>query len=75
MYHVDGVNPGSLADKAGIKAGEAIVRINGEEVTDGLMYGYLVCQRELRISVCDSDKDVNGKGIRDVKIVNNNLDI
>lgn len=49
MYFVDGVKKGSLAHKAGIRKGDIITHINGEAVTDGLMYGFLVCNEEIEI--------------------------
>lgn len=42
MYYVDEVLRGSLAKKARIKAGDSITHINNKEITDGLLYGYIV---------------------------------
>ena len=50
MYYVDGVKENSLAKKAGILPGDVITHINGEEVTDGLMYGFLTCNECVEIS-------------------------
>ena len=55
MYYVDGVKSGSLAAKAGLKNGDIIIRINGENVTDGLMYGFLVCSPSLEIEYTSAD--------------------
>lgn len=46
MYFVDEVLKGSLAHKAKIKQGDVITHINNKEVTDGLMYGYLISSNE-----------------------------
>ena len=40
------VEPGSLAEKAGIQAGDAVLSINGESVLDQLSYQFLVSQRD-----------------------------
>lgn len=50
MYYVDGVKENSLAEKAGILPGDVITHINGEEVTDGLLYGFLICNERLEIA-------------------------
>lgn len=42
MYYVDEVLRGSLAKKAKIKVGDCITHINNREVTDGLLFGYLI---------------------------------
>lgn len=70
MYHIDGVKKGSLAFKAGLKKGDVITHINGEVVTDGLMYGYLLCSETVNIKYTTK----NGQ-IKDVLIENDYEDI
>jgi putative radical SAM enzyme (TIGR03279 family) len=41
------VEPGSLAEEAGILAGDSLLAINGETVLDQLSYQFLVCQKDL----------------------------
>lgn len=47
------VNPGSLAGKAGLKAGDKIEYINGREVTDYLDYMYLSANETVEIELED----------------------
>ncbi len=51
MYYVDGVKENSLAQKVGILPGDVITHINGEEVTDGLLYGFLTCNECVKITL------------------------
>ena len=74
MYYVDDVLKNSLADKADIKKGDVITHINDELVTDGLCYGFLMCQKTVELTVIDGQ---NQKKIRirnnfeDIGIINN----
>lgn len=43
----------SLADKAGLKAGDEIIAINGIEIKDYLDFMYASCQEELEIKLSD----------------------
>ena len=40
------VEPGSLAEEAGIAAGDTLLQINGEPVLDQLSYQFLISQRD-----------------------------
>ena len=55
MYFVDGVKKGSLAARVKLKKGDIITHINGEKVTDGLMYGYLMCSPTVKIDYTSDD--------------------
>jgi len=68
MYFVEGVKKHSLALTAGLKKGDIITHINGEEVTDGLMYGYLLCSPSVKIDFTDS------KGNKKTAIINNDYE-
>lgn len=59
MYYVDGVKENSLAQSAGLLPGDIITHINGEEVTDGLMYGFLMCNETLTITYIRNQKTAN----------------
>ncbi len=56
MYYVDGVKENSLAERHGLCAGDIITHINGEEVTDGLTYGFLICEESLMIDFLRNGK-------------------
>jgi len=50
------VEAGSLAEEAGIQAGDRLLEINGEPVLDQLSYQFLICQRdETELTVLSPD--------------------
>ena len=56
MSHViTHVQPGSVADKAGINAGDTLIQINGEDVIDQIDYQALSCHRSLRLALSRPD--------------------
>lgn len=69
MYFVDEVLRGSLAKSAKIKPGDSITHINGVEVTDGLLYGYLVSSSD-EITVDLQDK----KGKKRTVVIENDYE-
>lgn len=74
MYYVDGVKENSLAEKAGLCEGDIITHINGEEVTDGLLYGFLICQESVEITYLRNQNvktvSINNQW-EDIGIINN----
>lgn len=51
---ISGVEKGSPADKAGLKAGETLVSINGREITDVLDYRFYMLEQRLELEVLDA---------------------
>ncbi|MBI2571662.1 MAG: DUF512 domain-containing protein [Candidatus Schekmanbacteria bacterium] len=52
------VMPGSIADSLGIRAGEALLTINGTEVHDELGYRYLAAEECLELAILGTDGSV-----------------
>ncbi len=52
------VEPGSLAQEAGIEAGDALLTINGHEFHDILEYRYLISETEVELEVLKQDGNV-----------------
>ncbi len=50
---IAGIDPGSLAEQAGLKVGDIIRRINGIEIIDYLDFMYASCQEEIEIALED----------------------
>lgn len=48
---IESVTPFSPADKAGVKAGEVLVAINGNPINDALDYGFYTFDRELNLEL------------------------
>ena len=73
MYYVDGIKENSLSESAGLLPGDIITHINGEEVTDGLVYGFLICNESLNIDFI-RDKKIHSITIHnqfeDIGIIN-----
>lgn len=49
------VEPGSLAEEAGLMPGDVLVRINGHEFHDILEYRYLISEPEIELEVLKTD--------------------
>lgn len=49
------VEPGSLAEEAGLIAGDTLVKINGHEFHDILEYRYLMSEQEVELEVVKAD--------------------
>ena len=51
LHIIKEVLPGSIAEECGMEPGDAIIKINGEEIQDILDYRYMVQEEELLITV------------------------
>ena len=51
LHIIKEVLPGSIAEECGMEPGDAIIKINGEEIQDILDYRYMVQDEELLITV------------------------
>lgn len=51
MVLVFDVNEGSLADRAGIKPGDYIVAVNGNDINDVLDYSFYTTEKKLRVRI------------------------
>ncbi len=52
MVKIDGVEPGSRAQRLGILPGDLLVSMNGHEIDDILDYRFFETERELRLVLC-----------------------
>ncbi len=75
MYYVEDVIKNSLAYKKHIRKGDFITHINSQEVTDGLMYGYLICDKKVTLNVLKPDNKryivTIHNNYEDIGIINN----
>lgn len=55
------IAPGSLAEQAGLRAGETILEINGIEIRDYLDYMYASCQEEIEIRLKDRTVEIENE--------------
>jgi putative radical SAM enzyme (TIGR03279 family) len=51
MVTIKGVLTGSAADRAGIKRGDYLIRINGNEINDVLDYRYYITEPKVRLNI------------------------
>ena len=51
IHVIKEVLPGSIAEECGMEPGDAIIKINGEEIKDSLDYRYMMADEELLITV------------------------
>ena len=52
MVKVTQVAHGSYAEKCGIKVGDALISINGENIRDVLDYRFYMCEKKLTLELC-----------------------
>ena len=55
MIRILSVSPSSPAEKAGIRSGESIVSINGEQVIDEIDFQALITHPHLEMEIADKD--------------------
>lgn len=56
MVEITGVRRGSHADRAGIRAGDFLISVNGNEITDVLDYRFHICNEKLTLSFLRGEK-------------------
>lgn len=57
VHVIKEIMPGSIAEECGMEPGDAILKINGEEIQDILDYRYMVQEEELLITVLSKQGD------------------
>ena len=58
MVKITGVEKNSSAYKAGILAGDMLVSINGNEITDVLDYRFYITEKNLDILLCRDEEQI-----------------
>ncbi len=59
MVEIKKVEKNSFADKAGIKEGDMLVSINGNNITDVLDYRFYIAEKKLEIRLCRDKTEIN----------------
>ena len=59
MVRIENVLHGSLADKSGIKNGDILISVNGNEIKDVLDYRFYITEKKLEISVLRDGKQLD----------------
>ncbi len=57
MVKITGVASSTPAARHGIKAGDVLLAINGNAITDVLDYRYYLCEEKLTLSLCRDEKE------------------
>ncbi len=52
---INSVSPKSICDNKGIKAGEILVSVNGNEITDVLDYNFFACEAKVTLEIEDEN--------------------
>jgi len=55
---IKGVLPGSIAEEAGIEAGDAILSVNGEKIKDIFDYRFLITDENLMLEIVKQDGEI-----------------
>lgn len=58
MIHVAAVQPGSVAEDAGIEPGDGIISINGENIRDVFDYRFLTADEHMILEIQKADGDI-----------------
>jgi len=61
MVRIESVEKNSRADRAGIKAGDILVSINGREINDVLDYRFFLAEKEVVLAVSREDRRLEVK--------------
>lgn len=61
MVTVSGVLRGSLADRRGIRAGDVLISVNGEEIRDVLDYRFYITDKKLSLVLCRDGETYNAE--------------
>lgn len=64
MVKITGIEPGSRAQRAGIKPGDTLISINGHDIVDVLDYRFFETERDLRLKL---ERDGGELGIEIIK--------
>ncbi len=59
MVEITGVEKHSYADKAGVIAGDKLISINGNDITDVLDYRFYITEKKLDISLCRNGEQLS----------------
>ena len=61
MVAITGVDKRSRAERAGIRAGDVLIAINGHEINDVLDYGFYLTEKHITVTVARGGEHVDFK--------------
>lgn len=59
MVNITGVDVGSYADRCKIKSGDALISVNGHEISDVLDYRFYICEKKLALRVMRNGEELS----------------